>query len=99
KSTVVNIAINGILPSHAVSNNELGDFASDKFATANLYGKTLNQCGDLDDAAIKSIGMIKQITGNDVIPAQRKHGQPFTFKPKAKMLFNANAMPTIKTND
>jgi P4 family phage/plasmid primase-like protien len=76
-----------------LSNVPLHDFAESRFATAELVGKLANICGDIDATFIDRTGVIKQLTGEDSVKAERKNGQPFSFDFWGKLLFSANAIP------
>lgn len=76
-----------------ISNVSLQDLSINRFSSADLYGKLANICGDLDATQIKNTGLFKQITGGDVIRAEVKYGQPFTFKSYALPVFSANKIP------
>jgi putative DNA primase/helicase len=71
----------------------LQQLAEDRFASAQLFGKTVNLAGDLDARAISSTGVFKMVTGGDSITAQRKYGQLFDFTNRALMIFAANEIP------
>lgn len=69
---------------------------SKRFQVAELCGKKLCVNMDLPDAPIKDTGVIKQLTGNDSVPAERKYEAPFRFKNEAKLLYGANNLPCIE---
>lgn len=66
---------------------------AERFAPAELFGKVANIAGDLDARSIKRTDIFKMATGGDLINAERKNGQPFTFTNRATMLFSANEAP------
>ena len=72
---------------------ELINIAENRFATADLLGKLANLCGDIDTRAIRQSSTFKEITGGDTIAAERKFGQPFSFRPFALLIFSANEAP------
>ena len=74
----------------AVSVQALGE---DRFAGADLFGMLANICGDLDARTIERTDLFKQVTGNDVIRAQRKFRDGFNFFCYALPLFSANEAP------
>jgi putative DNA primase/helicase len=73
----------------------LQSLTEDRFAAASLHGRLANICGDLDARAIRRSDLFKQATGGDNIEAQRKFGQPFSFRPIALFLFSANEVPIV----
>lgn len=85
--------IQALLGHRNVANVPLGDFADDTYASADVFGKLANICGDLDTGFIEKTGKIKQMAGEDHLRAQRKYGQPFSFEYWGKMIFSANAIP------
>lgn len=99
KSLFLNVTLNALLPKSARTHRDLQSFTTDRFATADLYGKTVNINGELSADTIKDTSLLKKLTGEDGINAQRKKGQPFEFVPTAKYLFAANTLPTISDPD
>jgi putative DNA primase/helicase len=86
--------IRAILGRANVSAVALNEFTEDTFASADLYGRLANICGDIDTSFIEKTGLIKKMAGEDDIRAQRKYGHPFDFEFWGKALFSANAIPT-----
>lgn len=76
-----------------VSNVPLHELSANKFATAQLFGKVANVCGDIDSTYIEHTGRVKEITGEDRMMAEHKFGQPFYFVAWCSMLFSANEIP------
>jgi putative DNA primase/helicase len=71
----------------------LQDFSDNRFATAELYGKLANICGDIDSTFIQNTARIKQLSGDDKMNAERKGEHPFKFLFWGKAIFSANAIP------
>lgn len=71
----------------------LHEFAESQFATAELFGKLANICGDIDATYIEHTGRIKEMCGEDEMKGERKFGQPFYFQYWGKALFSANGIP------
>lgn len=71
----------------------LHDFAENRFATAELFGRLANICGDIDATFLENTSRIKEITGEDTVMGERKGQDPFYFKPWCKLVFSANAIP------
>lgn len=92
KSTLIYVA-ERLYGSENVSHRELVDIAENRFAPADLLGKLANLCGDIDVRAIRQSSKFKEITGGDTISAERKFGQPFSFRPFALLIFSANEAP------
>lgn len=81
------------LPDSAVCAIDPKILATNRFASAELFGKTANICGDIERFTFNSTAEFKKITGEDTINAERKNGHPFTFRSEATMLFSGNKMP------
>lgn len=94
KSTFLRLlkAIAGSINTSAVTLHELG---TDQFATANLYGKMLNVAADLSNAHVADLSKFKMATGEDLLHANRKYGQQFSFTNQALFAFSANELPTV----
>lgn len=71
----------------------LHDFSENRFATAELFGRLANVCGDIDATFLENTSRIKEITGEDTVMGERKGQDPFYFKPWCKLVFSANAIP------
>lgn len=71
-----------------------------RFAAATLYGKLANLCGDVDPKVFTSTETFKKATGGDLLQAEHKYGQPFTFTNRATMVAAFNKLPrTSDTTD
>ena len=68
---------------------------SDRFTTAKLLYKSVNCCGDLENAPLRDTSVIKQLTGEDLVQAEYKGGAIFFFKNRAKFIFSCNELPQI----
>jgi len=53
----------------------------------------LNVSGEIDEDIISKTGIIKQLTGDDLINCEEKFKKPFTFKNYAKMVNLTNKIP------
>lgn len=67
-----------------------------RFASAEMFGKTANIVGDIYGGEIYDTSNIKKITGDDVIYAERKMGQPFKFLSECTNLWAGNTFPKSK---
>jgi P4 family phage/plasmid primase-like protien len=90
---VLMAVITAILGRRNVSSVPLADFAENQFATADVFGKLANICGDIDTTFIEKTGRIKELAGEDDVRGERKFGQPFYFDFWGKALFSANGIP------
>jgi len=96
KSTLINV-LNYFIGEENTSHIEFQELEENKFATANLFGKLVNNFADLPDRALKGTGTFKSLTGCDRIRGEQKFKSPFFFRPYAKLVFSANLVP--RTND
>ena len=92
KSTYLSLLNTLLLPQN-VSHESLQALSTDRFSTAELYGRLANICADLSPQRIETSSTLKAITGGDRVRAERKYGQPFSFIPFARLLFSANEIP------
>jgi putative DNA primase/helicase len=92
KSTLLSIAQEILLGSENVSNVPWQSL-SDRFKTAELFGKLANIFADLPSKSVDDNGIFKALTGEDYITAERKNKNPFSFKPYARLLFSCNEIP------
>ncbi len=93
KSTFCNL-LTAFLGSDNVSAIPIQDLQH-RFRSVGLVDKLANVVADLPTKAIKDVGMIKQLTGNDLIGAEYKYGAPFQFRNHAKLVFATNELPWI----
>jgi P4 family phage/plasmid primase-like protien len=92
KSVLLDTII-ALLGTENVSTVALQDLADNRFRTAELYGKLANIFSDLDDRALSSSSIFKTLVTGDRVTAERKFGQPFSFRPYARLIFSANTLP------
>lgn len=64
-----------------------------RFYPAELMGKLLNACADIESAPLSSVDTIKKVTGEDTLMYERKGRDPKAFTSYAKLLFSANKIP------
>lgn len=98
KSTVLKL-IEEIIGKSNVSSVSLQGL-QDRFAPAELFLKQANICADIPLTALSEVDMIKKLTGEDTISADRKFKKAYTFRSYARLFFSANDIPYIaeKTN-
>lgn len=72
----------------------------ERFAPAGLFLKQANICADIPLSALNEVDMIKKLTGEDTVSADRKFKSPLLFRSYARLFFSANSIPYIdeKTN-
>lgn len=94
KSTLIRL-VEAIVGHDARSAVTLHDLSDSRFAAADLFGKVLNTANELSAAHVDDLATFKAVTGDDPIRAERKYGQPFTFRNRALFVFAANEIPTV----
>jgi putative DNA primase/helicase len=70
-----------------------------RFQTAELLGKKLCFNMEIFDSPIKETGILKQLSGGDMISAEFKNENSFSFRNQAKLLYGCNNLPKIKNAD
>lgn len=99
KSTLLSL-IESIIGVNNISSVSLQGL-QDRFAPAELYLKQANICADIPLTALSEIDMIKKLTGEDLITADRKFKSNLLFRSYARLFFSANDIPinlSDKTN-
>lgn len=76
-----------------ISNVPLQELDGNRFKRADLLGKLVNTFADLDGKALDGSAYFKAAVSGDYIDAERKHADPFYFKPTAKFIFSCNYIP------
>jgi putative DNA primase/helicase len=94
KSTFINL-IKALLGTDNISSCSLQELVMNRFAQADLYGKSANLYADLSDQALKMTGPFKMVTGNDPIRGEQKFRNAFVFVNYAKLIFSANKVPEV----
>lgn len=98
KSTLLKL-IEEILGASNVSGISLQGL-QERFAPAGLFRKQANICADIPLSALNEVDIIKKLTGEDTVSADRKFKNPLLFRSYARLFFSANSIPYIdeKTN-
>lgn len=68
----------------------------ERFASADLENKMLNVYADIVSETLTTTGKLKMVISGDEIFGERKHRDPFAFKPYAKLMFSANQLPDVE---
>jgi putative DNA primase/helicase len=92
KSVLINL-LKAFLGSENCASVALQDLDVNRFALASLYGKLANLFADLPPYALRSTSRFKLLTGEDLIGADKKFKEPFTYTNHAKLIFSANKLP------
>lgn len=96
KSTLLNFISEHIIGLDNRSTMTPHELSQDKFASADLLGKSVNISADIKDDYIEDSSMLKRLTGGDGIRAQYKGIQGFNMVNHAKFVFSANKLPRFR---
>lgn len=69
---------------------------SQRFSTSLLYLKLVNICADIGNEALQDVSTIKQLSGEDLIFAEHKCQQAFSFRSYAKQIYSCNSLPLMR---
>jgi putative DNA primase/helicase len=86
-------AVRSFLGKRNVSSLNLDQITSEQFLAVQLFGKLANICDDLSSRHLGDSSAFKRIVGGDPLMTDRKHREPITFQPFARLLFSANEYP------
>lgn len=86
----------GVLPSGALAE---GKKDSNNPYIADLAGMRYVFCNEMSSGQSLDEPLIKQLVGGDKTTAMRKHCNPITFTPQAKIVMDGNSRPQIKGTD
>ena len=92
KGVTTNLLIR-LLGQDNVSTESLQRVLDRPFSAAQLYGKLANIDADLSKDSLGNTGLLKKMTGNDILTVEKKFKNPFQFKNHAKFSFSANESP------
>ncbi len=92
KSTFINLLKQFLGHKNCVS-IPLQQLENNRFAASSLFGKLVNMFADLPSRALKETSLFKMLTGEDLIPAERKFKDQFFFTNHAKQMFSCNQIP------
>jgi len=92
KSTYLKL-LRAFLGTENCAGMELQEIEEGRFALAELYNKRVNIFGDLSSKALSRTGRFKSLTGGDLIQAEKKFKDSFSYLPFAKLIFSCNQLP------
>lgn len=85
--------LEALLGKDNVRNKSISSLVTNRFATAHLYGKLLNSCGELSGYILQDTDMLKRLTAGDRIEAEFKGLDGFDFSNIAKIVTACNSIP------
>ena len=95
KSTLVNV-LKQLVGRDNYSAVTLKNLMNERFAPAGLYRKTANFDTDAKPEYLADGSLLKQLTGEDTIYADRKNQEPIYFYNFAKLTFAMNELPAMR---
>ena len=93
KSTLLNM-ITQLLGRENASYLSLQDTA-ERFRLVEVYGKAANIGDDIPSAYLPESSIFKKLVTGEMVTAEKKGQDPFSFKPYAKMFFAMNGLPPV----
>jgi len=85
--------LEALLGKDNIRNKSISSLVTNRFATAHLYGKLLNSCGELSGYILQDTDMLKRLTAGDRIEAEFKGLDGFDFSNIAKIVTACNSIP------
>ncbi len=95
KSTFVDLA-KALIGAGNFSVLSIKGLMTDKFAGADLDGKIANFSEETSPQELADSGPFKNLTGDGDIFAQKKYGDPYSFRNRAKLIMTYNQIPDLK---
>lgn len=77
----------------AVNKNRNGGAATPELAR--LVGARLVSLPEPPRRMLLDVGLVKQMTGGDILTARNLHQAPFEFRPAFKLMVNTNSLPVV----
>ena len=94
KTTLIKILV-ALLGRENVTAVSLHDLETNRFAPADLFGKLANIVNELPSSALRETKTFKAVTGGDLLRAEKKYREAFTFENYAKLTFATNQLPKV----
>ena len=95
KSTFLNM-VRSFIGSENYVAKSLHVLAENRFASASLFGKLANICGDIPASRLEDTSTFKQITSTDAVTGERKFKGSFEFDNFATNYFSCNELPPTR---
>lgn len=94
KSTFVDV-LKALIGPENFSTISIKSLVGDRFSGADLEGKIANFSEETSPAELRDSGPFKNLTGDGDISAQKKYGDPFHFRNRAKLVMTYNTIPDL----
>jgi putative DNA primase/helicase len=95
KSTFIDL-FKALIGSGNFSTISIKSLVGDRFVGADLDGKIANFSEETSPQELADSGPFKNLTGDGDISAQKKYGDPFHFRNRAKLIMTYNQIPDLK---
>lgn len=95
KSTLVDLS-KELIGAGNYSTISIKSLVGDRFVGSDLDGKIANFSEETSPQELADSGPFKNLTGDGDISAQKKYGDPFHFRNRAKLIMTYNQIPDLK---
>jgi P4 family phage/plasmid primase-like protien len=91
--------VTAVIGPNNVMNYDLHDLSGADFGLQRLQNTAVNINSDIDGNEITHTSAFKKLTGRDRFKVEPKYETPFEIKNAAKLMFAANRIPDVDTDD
>lgn len=95
KSTFIHV-LKALIGTENYATLSIKQIIQDKFASSSLDGKIANFSEETSPEELADSGPFKNLTGDGEINAQKKYGDPYQFRNRAKLIMTYNEVPLLK---
>ncbi len=95
KSTFLTV-LKALIGAGNYSTLSIRQIINDKFSSADLDGKIANFSEETSPEELSDSGPFKNLTGDGELLAQKKYGDPYSFRSRAKLIMTYNEVPQLK---
>lgn len=95
KSTFLSV-LKALIGSGNYSTLSIKQITNDKFSSADLDGKIANFSEETSPEELSDSGPFKNLTGDGELLAQKKYGDPYSFRNRAKLIMTYNEVPELR---
>lgn len=95
KSTFLSV-LKALIGTGNYSTLSIKQIIGDKFSSADLDGKIANFSEETSPEELSDSGPFKNLTGDGEINAQKKYGDPYSFRNRAKLIMTYNEVPELR---
>lgn len=95
KSTFLSV-LKALIGTGNYSTLSIKQIIGDKFSSADLDGRIANFSEETSPEELSDSGPFKNLTGDGEINAQKKYGDPYSFRNRAKLIMTYNEVPELR---